>query len=623
MPQFLSRFLLVLACGLAVAPSMNHAAAQTQPPAATAAPAQPTAPAGLRSPRATMQTFLEAVDRGDFTRVARTLDLAGAPLEAVPDIATKLLGVFNRIGRVEPRDLPDDRVVEASSLREFIFFPDQSEPAHRRLIDAGATGEIALAEGPDGAWRFSAKTVDNIDALYRQVESLPIVYGVDETSLSLPLRIRRLMPSSLRSEGFIGVEPWQWLGLLLVAFLSVFFDFASRLFFRSIGGHAIRRRGGEVEGAELPRAVRPFGLFVGALVALVTIRALGLPPTALKAMLIAIRLVLMVAGVWAAFRATDLVADVLARKAAGTDTRFDDLLIPLLRKTAKVFIFALGIVYIANALNVEILPLLTGLGIGGLAVAFAAKDTIENLFGSVAVILDKPFEVGDWVKVGDVEGTVEELGFRSTRIRTFYNSQVTVPNATLVRATVDNFGRRRYRRWTTHVGLEYGTPVEKIEAFCEGIRELVRVHPYTRKDYYQVWLHQFGAASLDVLVYVFHEAPDWQTELRERQRLMLDILRLAERLGVGIAFPTQTIHLVQDDRNAAKGGPSPASAAHIPPVLRSARNADQLGRNVVRELTKDASWRRIKPGPVTFDAPRTPVADDDDSQVESRVGGDA
>ena len=294
------------------------------------------------------------------------------------------------------------------------------------------------------------------------------------------------------------------------------------------------------------------------------------------------------------------------------------VLVPLVRKSVKIFITAIGIIFIADSLEIEILPLLTGLGIGSLAFAFAAKDTIENFFGSVSVIADRPFEVGDWVKIGDVEGTVEELGFRSTRVRTFYNSLVTVPNATLVRATVDNFGRRKYRRWKTHLNITYDTPPDRIETFCEGIRELIRLHPYTRKDYFQVWFHEFGAHSLDILVYVFHEAPDWQTELRERQRLMLDIMRLAERLGVEFAFPTQTLHLYQEEKQE-KPPEAEAVSSHGDPTGQWQR----AGKLAAREMTRDFTWRREKPGPyrITFTDPSGEGDDDEETQIESKVGG--
>ncbi|MHC4977332.1 MAG: mechanosensitive ion channel family protein, partial [Planctomycetota bacterium] len=236
----------------------------------------------------------------------------------------------------------------------------------------------------------------------------------------------------------------------------------------------------------------------------------------------------------------------------------------------------------------EIVPLLTGLGIGGLAVAFAAKDTIENFFGSVAVIMDHPFQVGDWVVVEGVEGIVEELGFRSTRIRTFYNSQVTIPNATLVRATVDNYGRRKYRRFKADLNITYDTPPETIEAFCEGLRELIRLHPYTRKDYHCVYFNNMGAHSLDILVYTFFEAPDWQTELRERQRFLLDVLRLAKQLGVEFAFPTQTLWVNPEDDNA----PPPKA-----PATDASEQAQKLGRDAVYKIVDNQPWTETKPPP--------------------------
>ena len=113
-----------------------------------------------------------------------------------------------------------------------------------------------------------------------------------------------------------------------------------------------------------------------------------------------------------------------------------------------------------------------------------------------------------------------------------------------MRAVVDNYGRRQYRRWKTHIGVQYDTPVDRIETFCEGIRELIRCHPYTRKDYYMVYLNGLGAHSLDVLLYAFLECPDWGTELREKHRLFADVLRVAEELEVDFAFPTQTLHVV-------------------------------------------------------------------------------
>jgi MscS family membrane protein len=184
-------------------------------------------------------------------------------------------------------------------------------------------------------------------------------------------------------------------------------------------------------------------------------------------------------------------------------------------------------------------------GVGGIAIGFAAKDLLANFFGGLMVHLDRPFSVGDWVVVGSFEGTVEEVGFRSIRIRTFYNSLITLPNSNLISSAVDNYGARRYRRWSTKLGIAYDTPPDRIDAFCEGIRELIRRLPETRKDSFHVYLNGFGDSALEILLYLFFEVADWSEELTGRHRLALAILRLADDLGVEIAFPTRTVWLHQ------------------------------------------------------------------------------
>ena len=244
----------------------------------------------------------------------------------------------------------------------------------------------------------------------------------------------------------------------------------------------------------------------------------------------------------------------------------------------------------AEVFHLPVKTLLTSLGIGGLAIGFAARETLQNFFGSITVLIDRPFHIGDWVKIGDVEGTVETVGFRSTRVRTFYNSLITVPNGSLLTATVDNMGARRYRRIKAMLSLTYDTPPEKIDAFCEGIRELILRHPYTRKDYYHVYFNQFADASLNVLLYCFHETPDWGTELRERHRLFNDILHLARRLGVEFAFPTQTIHLHQEPT------PSPGETTFSP-----GGDPAKLGRKAAAAIVRESGLTATPPPPVAFD----------------------
>ena len=181
--------------------------------------------------------------------------------------------------------------------------------------------------------------------------------------------------------------------------------------------------------------------------------------------------------------------------------------------------------------------------IGGLAFALAAQDTIKNFFGSLMIFIDKPFQIGDWITSSNIDGTVEEVGFRSTRIRTFRNSVISVPNGALADLTIDNNGLRQYRRFRTIIKITYDTPADVVEMYVEGLKKLLHAHPATNKENYEIHFNDLGDSSLDILFYVFFEAPTWSDELRCRQEMLLQIMKLTEHLGIEFAFPTQTMHV--------------------------------------------------------------------------------
>ncbi len=591
----IDRFRLLLCCLVPfLVLSSSGAIAQEDAPAAAVVPADER----FETPEETMFTYLDAMKRFGESGDDAALDEALACFNFVGvterplkrEFAVKMLQVLNRIKLVERSDFVGFFIDPAD--QRWTYFPQERLSEHERVARL-TDGTIVFEKNADGAWHFSDETVNGLNTLYRDIESLPADFGETDAPLTTAMVLRSQVPASLREAPVLDIEIWQWIGILAVVFVGIAVDYIVRGVLRGVWARINRKRGVAEDRDLLKKAVRPFGLLAGGTLWYWSLQLLGLPAGALLVLLVAVRIIVMIAAVWAAFRLTDLVASFLAMQAGKTDTKLDDLLIPLLRKTVKVFVAAFGLIYIADSFDIEVLPLLTGLGIGGLAVAFAAKDTIENFFGSIAVIVDQPFEVGDWIKVGDTEGTVEHLGLRSTRIRTFYNSLVTVPNAMLVRATVDNFGRRRYRRFSTHIGVTYDTPPDTIEAFCEGIREIVRLHPYTRKDSFHVWLNKWGPSSLDIMIYIFHECPDWGTELRERQRFMLDVMRLAEKMGVSFAFPTQTIEFKNTDL-------APEPEALPTPRRDTEMAARRTGIEAARSLTGEQPWREEAPPPVVF-----------------------
>ena len=385
-------------------------------------------------------------------------------------------------------------------------------------------------------WLFSPQALQRAKALY------PSLTGWFE----------RVLPSWML-KSFLGVEAWKYIAVLGLAFLALV---TQRLVVFLVGTYLRTRLGKQRSYLDdaLHRAGRPIGGLAVAAVFYLGTPLLLLPPRLSVLARIAAEALAAYSLVWLAYRLIDIITGFLAEKAEKTESKLDDQLVPLVAKTLKVFVSVVGGIFVLQNLNVNVGSLLAGLGLGGLAFALAAKDTVANFFGSVMIFIDKPFQIGDWIVLKETEGVVEEVGFRTTRVRTFYNSLITVPNSLIVQSMVDNYGARRYRRYTTTLGLTYDTPPDKIQAFCEGVRAIITGMPGMRKDYYLVEFKDFGTSSLNIMLYCFMVSPNWNAELRTRTNLNLEIMRLAEDLQVTFAFPTQTLHL---ESVATPGTPTP------------------------------------------------------------------
>ncbi len=386
------------------------------------------------------------------------------------------------------------------------------------------------------------------------------------------------------TDDYLGIEVEQYIGIGVLAVIATVAHFA---LLRAISVVVRRRYVGEDltfwEGERrlLNRGIRLLTIGVTVLVGFPT---LDFDPDVENVVNQATSLVAAVAVILVAYRAIDIGMDVMARRALETETMLDDSLVPLLRTTMRLFVTAVGLLFVLQNLDINVSSLVAGLGLGGLAIALAAQDTVRNVLAGATIFADKPFEVGDWVIVDGVEGTVETVGFRSTRVRTFYNSLVSVPNGNLMNAGIDNMGQRRWRRYKTTLGVGYHTTPDQMQAFVEGIRAIIRANPGMRQDYYIVEFHGFGANSLDVLVYCFMDAADWNEELRTRHVLNLDIMRLAEALQVDFAFPTQTLHI------AAMPGqpqqlPQVPDRAHLSGVVNSYGPGGESGQRIDQTIT--------------------------------------
>jgi MscS family membrane protein len=255
---------------------------------------------------------------------------------------------------------------------------------------------------------------------------------------------------------------------------------------------------------------------------------------------------LIVDAAWFLSSATGILDIYMKRFTAETETKLDDQLVPIVRRAVKMVIFAIAFVMIIQNLGYSVSSLLAGLGLGGLAFALAAKDSLANMFGSVTIFTDRPFQVGDWVKMAGAEGTVEDVGFRSSRIRTFEKTLITIPNSKIADSTIENMDARPIRRVKMTVGLTYDTSAEQMEKALEAIREILRDQDGVSQDYWLVYFTDFSASSLDIFVYYFTKSKVWAEYLQVRQAVNLAIMRKLEELGLSFAFPSQTVYLAKE-----------------------------------------------------------------------------
>ena len=245
---------------------------------------------------------------------------------------------------------------------------------------------------------------------------------------------------------------------------------------------------------------------------------------------------------WTFLRVVDYVGLRLKNQAEKTESKVDDQIIPFAIEIAKVLVVIFGVlIVLGNVFNVDVTALAAGLGVGGVAIALASKESLENLLGSFTIFFDKPFQVGDAITLGNITGVVEKVGFRSTRVRTFDKSIVTIPNKNLVNAELDNLGLRPERRVKFSIGLLYTTKVEQIKNIVREIQNLIDEHPNTNQEG-KVRFLDFGESSLNIMIVYFTNGPDWEMMINTQQEINFKIIEIVKNNGSDFAFPTRSIY---------------------------------------------------------------------------------
>lgn len=524
---------------LAVSFLFTAASSSAQAPGAPSAEPAPEAveppPTGCANPRHAIDTVFawQQPERTSLEVASRCLDLPGRSVESRHAAAQAIKEVYD--GRALYVDVP--------SMSTEPGYLDPVTGLARVVVHPGLP-DVVVERQLDGQWKWTRSSVELVEELHAQ---------------SFARQLERRVPKAFVGE-VLGVKLWQYLAIAMSLVLGLL---ARRVIhFVATRRLAVLERGEKVRwvGSLVTTIASPGATLVVAGTLRLTYPQLGLPIGASLVMAFAVRTIVVLTFVWIGYRLVDVFGEWLASKASRTDSKLDDQLVPLLRKSLKIVVVILGTLMVLQNLDVDVGSLLAGLGIGGLAFALAAKDTIANFFGSVMIFVDKPFQIGDWVAVDGCEGIVEEVGFRTTRIRAFDNALIALPNMKFTEQKIVNFGARRYRRHFTTLNLTYDTTPEQMQAFVEGVRGIVLAHPKTRKDAFEIHMSGFGAHSLDVMLYYFFDVTTWSAELEGKHDVMLSIMRLAKDLGVSFAFPTRTLHMVE----AAQPGAERAVPPRLP-----------------------------------------------------------
>lgn len=492
-----------------------------------AAPVAPEAEAS-DSPRAETREFLRlAMRKGDFEAAARYLVLPPGEEGRGAELARRLRAVLER-----HLDIKLDSLSSAAEGNREDGLPEGVDSVGQVPDGQGGMDSVFLVRtrtSTGARWAFSRQTVSKIDGWY------------DE----LPDRwIREAIPERLQRTGPWAVMWWQWLALPVLAALALVAG-------RVVGGatttilHRLLRRTPSLWDERLLRKIAP------ALTVLWTIAAaslmlpfLGLRPGVHQSLRSLLGGFATVGVFWVLWRAVDVWGQYLMERPWALTNPSARSLLSVTRNLARVFVLVTGLVAALSALGYPVATVLAGLGIGGIAIAFGAQKTIENLFGSISIAADQPFRVGDLVKVEDITGVVERMGMRSTQIRTADRTLVTLPNGKLADMRIEDFAARDRIRFAATIGLVHGTTEAQLRRIVAEIEAMLRAHPKVWPETVIVSFVSLGPSSLNVDVQCWFQLPDNAEYRTARQETLFGILRVVEGAGASFAFPTQTLHVV-------------------------------------------------------------------------------
>ncbi|MEA2012865.1 MAG: mechanosensitive ion channel family protein [Verrucomicrobiota bacterium] len=348
-----------------------------------------------------------------------------------------------------------------------------------------------------------------------------------------------------------GIHYWRYFVLFSVIFFTFLVSAMARHILHYYGQKLVSKTKTEFDDRLIKNAKKPLG---------VAIQSLGfyfafLPMLPFFTPLIGeyigrVAIAIAVAALfWYIYDLIELIDVYLNKWSQKTNTDLDDTFVNIIRKTLRMVLVILGTLFIGQTiLNLKVTALLASVGIAGMAIAFAAQDTIANFFGSFMIALDKPFQSGDRIKIGGFDGIIEAVGIRSTKIRTLSGHLITVPNKTVADSMVENISKRPYIKRVINIGVTYDTPIEKVQKGVKIIKDILDNHQGMDEEFPpQVYFSEFKDCSLNIVAYAWFHPPQWWDYLAWSEKVNFKIMRQFEDEGIEFAFPTTTTYLAHDE----------------------------------------------------------------------------
>lgn len=503
--------------------------------AASAALAAPPAWAqGPGSPRESVLAYLKACRDGNYEDAARYLDLRDLPAsrraEEGERRARQLKVVLDQKLWVDldalsgdPDGDPDDGLGAGRDRLGTI----ETEVGPADLI-------LERARAPEEAvpWRFSRTTVARIPALYEE-------FGFG--------RLGEILPAPLFTIRVLEIELWQWLALVVLVLLAWGLGTLATLLLLAATRRITARTRTSLDDRVLNATAGPLLAVLGVGIFYMGSLTLGLALPAQRLIGGATKGLLILAFTWLAMRIIDVFGRTLEERVVARGETSARTAVQMGSRIAKVFLVVIALLSGLQNLGFNVTGIIAGLGVGGIAVALAAQKTFENFFGGMSILVDRPIEVGQFCRFGDQVGTIEQIGLRSTRVRTLDRTLVTIPNAEFSSLKLENFAARDRIRFFTVLGVRYETSADQLRYLLVKLRELLLSHPCVDPDPARIRFVGFGASSLDLEIFAYVTTPDWNEFLKVREDLLLRIIDAVEESGTGFAFPSQTLYVGRDD----------------------------------------------------------------------------